>query len=488
LSEKSGRNAALRSQKKMLNDNMTRAEDSGIDFLKVLYHLIQTAKIYDDNNQLTKECLVKFKALLDEMTRAEDLKIQIWRGRFHIGGEKLPYRRETVSISNELIEYFSGRGLGGLQFFMTSRKVPPEDLMKFIRLLDVSGKQEDPFDWLDQSLRGPVLSWVNIFKEQEGDLKPQERAKKAYSYALASIKEVAHKASQGITGVRKARRLAQTIVDLVREDQSLVLGLATIKAYDDYTYAHSVNVSLLATCLGRHIGLSKVALEHLCVCGLFHDLGKVEISKEVLLKRGALSPEEWESMRSHPLFGVMKILNLNANKAMRSRIILGPFEHHLNPDMTGYPKTHFMKHLSLMGKILRIADVYEALTASRAYRPRSFTPDEALRMMWVDVRKNFDPILLKSFILMIGIYPVGSVVELDDGRTALVMGYPDESQKDMPLLQILNDDGEGGLTHGETISLSNRDTKDRSPQLKIVSSLRPSQLGIQVANFFLKEN
>ena len=122
---------------------------------------------------------------------------------------------------------------------------------------------------------------------------------------------------------------------------------------------------------------------------------------------------------------------------MRSKIILGPFEHHLNPDMTGYPKTHFMKKLSLMGKILRIADVYEALTASRAYRPRSFTPDEALRKMWSEVGKSFDPILLKSFISMMGIYPVGSLVELNDGRTALVMGYPDESPKDMPTVQIL---------------------------------------------------
>ncbi len=152
----------------MLNKNITPAEHSGIVFLKVLYHLIQTAKIYNDNNQLTKESLAKFKDILDEMTREEDLKIQIWRGRFHIGGEKLPYRRETVSILNEMIEYFSERGLGGLQFFMTSRKVSPENLMKFIRLLDVSIKHEDPFDWLDQRLRGDVLSWVQIFKEQDG--------------------------------------------------------------------------------------------------------------------------------------------------------------------------------------------------------------------------------------------------------------------------------------------------------------------------------
>ncbi len=319
------------------------------------------------------------------------------------------------------------------------------------------------------------------------DLKLQKRGKKAYGYALSSIKEVADKTSQGVTGVRKARRLAQTIVDLVREDQSLVLGLATIKAYDDYTYTHSVNVSLLATCLGRHIGMSKVALEHLCVCGLFHDLGKVGVSKKVLLKRGELNAEEWKSMRTHPLLGVRKILKLNANKAMRSKIILGPFEHHLNPDMTGYPKTHFMKNLSLMGKILRIADVYEALTASRAYRPRSFTPDEALRKMWSEVGKSFDPILLKSFITMMGIYPVGSVVELNDGRIALVRGYSDKSPKDLPKVQILSDDGEGGLTRGETISLSDRIMKDTFTPLKIVKGILPSQLGVPVAHFFLEE-
>jgi HD-GYP domain-containing protein (c-di-GMP phosphodiesterase class II) len=471
----------------VLNEKIIQAEHPGTVFLKGLYHLIQTAKIYDDNNQLIKEGLAKFKDILDEMTGVEDLKIKIWRGRFHIGGEKLPIRRETISIINEMIEYFSLRELGGVQFSMTSRKVSSENLMKLVRLLDVSVKHNSPFTWLDQNLRGQGLSWVQILKEQEGDLKRQERAQKTYLYALSSIKEVADKSSQGITGVRKARRLAQTIVDLVREDQSLILGLATIKAYDDYTYSHSVNVSLLATCLGRYIGLSKIALEHLCVCGLFHDLGKVGISKKVLLKKGELSPEEWKSMRIHPLLGVRQILKLNVDNAMRSKIILGPFEHHLNPDLTGYPITHFMKNLSLMGKILRIADVYEALTAIRAYRPRSFTPDEALRKMWSDVGKSFDPILLKSFISMMGVYPIGSLVELNDGRTALVKDYPDESQKDRPKVQILMDDGEGGRTPGETVSLSDPIVKERFPRLKIVRGLQPSQLGVQVGNFFLEE-
>lgn len=471
----------------MLNENNPPAEDLGINFLKVLYHLIQTAKIYDDNNQLTRESLAKFKVILQEMTGKEDLKIQIWRGRFYVNGEKLPYRRETVRIINEMIEYFSGRGLGGLQFIMNSGEVPSESLLTFIRLLDVSIKHEDPFNWLGRQIGGQALLWGQILKQEDETLERQERGKKAYLYALDSIKEVADKASQGVAGVRKSRRLAQTIVDLVREDQSLVLGLSTIKVYDDYTYVHSVNVSILATCLGSTIGLSKVALERLCVCGLFHDLGKIGISKKVLLKQGKLDEEEWQRMRSHPLLGVRQILRMNMNKEMRSKIVLGPFEHHLNPDMTGYPKTHFKKNTSLLGRILRIADVYEALTANRAYRSRSFTPDEALRKMWSEIGKSFDPGLLKSFIEMMGVYPIGSLVELNDGRKAVVMSYPDESSKDSPRVQILVDDDEGGWTPGETISLSDRIRENGLLPLKIVKSLLPSQLGVQAAHFFLKE-
>ncbi len=470
-----------------MNENSPPVEDPGIIFLKVLYHLIQTAKIYDDNNELTRESLAKFKVILDEMTGKEDLKIQIWRGRFYLNGEKLSYRRDTVRIINEMIEYFSGRGLGGLHFFMDSRNISSENLLEFIRLLDVSIKQEDSFNWLGRQIKGQTFSWGAILKAEDDTLERKEKGKKAYLYALDSIKEVADKASQGVAGVRKSRRLAQTIVDMVKEDQSLVLGLSTLKVYDDYTYVHSVNVSILATCLGSYIGLSKVALEHLCVCGLFHDLGKVGIPKKVLLKRGELSDEEWNRMRGHPLIGVRQILRMNMTKEMRSKVILGPFEHHLNPDMSGYPKTHFKKHSSLLGKILRIADVYEALTANRAYRSRSFTPDEALRKMWKERGKSFDPVLLKSFIGMMGIYPIGAIVELTDGRKALVLNYPDESQKDRPRVQILMNDDEGGLTPGETVSLSESIIEDGLPRLKIARGLPPSQLGVQAVHFFLKE-
>ncbi len=477
----------------MENENSAQSQLSALEFIKVLYNLIYTARIHKDNNKLLMECLAKFKGALDNMTKESDLEIQVWRERFHFGGMKLRHGRDTFNIINEMIKYFSNRMIGGLNFLTTSHEASPKDIMILIRLLDMSIKSENPIDWLNGKLNEYALSWVKILKKKDEDLKisedseevkRQQRAKNTYLMALDTVKEVAEKASKGVAGVLKARRLAQNIVDLIHEDRSLMLGLATLQEYDDYTYTHSVNVSLLATCLGKHIGLSKVVLEHLAVCGLFHDLGKVGVPRDILLKKGKLTVDEWEKMQNHPMLGVKKILRLNADKELRCKIILGPFEHHLNPDMTGYPKTHFMKKLSLSGRILRIVDVYEALTADRAYRTRSFTPDEALRRMWYERERSFDLVLLKSFIQMMGVFPIGSIVELTNGTFAMIMDYPDGPQA-YPKLMLLEGDIEDGLSRGEVMNLCNITNKADSPELGIKRGVLPSNIGVSIAELLL---
>ncbi|HMK64902.1 MAG TPA: HD domain-containing phosphohydrolase [Thermodesulfobacteriota bacterium] len=483
----------------MSEDNKSSAH-STIEFLKALYRLVQMSRIYDDNNLLVKDSLAQFRECLLEMAIVGNLNINLWRGRFYLDQEKVLYNRESGRILTELVDHFSRRGVGGLQCLKGFERVSSEDIMGFIRLLDASAGQKIPFDWLNQQLALKGLTWIKLTREKEEDeeLKAEkdpakrrrEKAKKAYSLALSTIQDI-EKTSGSAVSVRKARRLAQTIVDLVRDEKSFVLGLSTIKQFDDYTYTHSVNVSLLATALGRSIGLSKVSLAQLCVRALFHDLGKVEIPIKILHKVGRLSDEEREKIYSHPLIGVRKVLKMKAERMMKSKIILGPFEHHLNTDLTGYPKTHFTKRLSLLGKILRIADVYEALTADRKYRARSFTPDEALRKMWSEIGKSFDPILLKSFISMVGLYPIGSLVELNDGRRALVVDYPERAPKDRPVIRILLEEEDGDIRLGETISLSGfpgSGFNARLPRPRIIRSIHPSHLGVQVASFFMEED
>lgn len=458
-----------------------------------LYQLIHTARIHQDNNQLVVDFVSQTTATLSDLSRGGDVSIQIWRGRIYVNGEKLLYQRDNVAFLNDMADYFTQRSLGGLCFYDAFRNVAHADFMSFVHLLDESLKHEDPPEWLRQQMRGQDMLWAEAPRKlEEKPVNPatnlQGKALNAYLQALNTVKEVAEKASKGITGVKRARRLAQTIVDLIQEDNTILIGLATIREHDDYTYAHSVNVAMLATSLGKYLGLSPISLEHLTLCGLFHDMGKVAIPREILLKSSVLSDQEWTVIRNHPLAGMKQIIRLNAPKTLRSRIILGPFEHHLNHDLSGYPQTRFIKSVSLLGKILRIADFYEALTSERAYRPRSYTPNEALRRMWDLAGKNFDPALLKCFIGMMGIYPIGSIVALESGELGMVMEYPDESRKDQPLMMLLASDGSGGYVRSDEVVLADlySSAGDASGR-RIAKGIPAYRLGIEPIQFLMQE-
>jgi HD-GYP domain-containing protein (c-di-GMP phosphodiesterase class II) len=469
-------------------------ERLGHDFLRALYYMINAVRIYKDNNQIVRTSVSSFQNMLNELTVSGDISLFLHRSRFHLGGEKLRYRRDTAVVAYKMIEFFSKRGIGGVNFLKSSRDVLPENFMTFTRLFNDAIRYDNPLQWLEQKLQEKNFLWVQIFPRQDDDAtfdgesledKRYEKARKHYFLAIEAVKEVANKVSLGMVGIRKSIRLAQNIVDLIQEDKALMIGLTTLKEYDDYIYTHSVNVALLATCLGRHIELSDASLEHLTICGLFHDLGKVDIPKEILLKHWALTDKEWDLLKAHPVMGVRKILMLNANPSLRSRIILGPFEHHLNIDMTGYPRTMFTGHLSLMGKIIHIADVYEAMTNERVYRPKSFTPDEVLRKMWEEAGKMFDTILLKRFIHMMGIYPIGSVVEMSNGTIGLVMDYPEENERSLPLVLLLEDDGKGNLQRGEMVYLADQYIKEGSSRLNIVRVIPSANISINPSDFFL---
>lgn len=474
-------------------DKQTSLTLSGEKFIIAFHRVINTIKIHQDNNRLLQESVHRFKNILSDMAGSGEFEVQVWRARIYLQGEKLLYRRNAVQLINEILDYFSERKFQGLRFLSISINASLEDLMAFARLTNESAAHKDPPSWLATNLEAAGIFWVEILQEvnettSSFEFQKKEHARKVYKHTVSSLKEVAVKVSRrSAAGVRNARRLAQSMVDMVMDDESLILGLTTIRDYDDYTYTHSVNVALLSMIIGRHLGLSQVFLEQLGICGMFHDLGKVEVSKEILLKSGKLNNAEVSQMRKHPLIGVQRILKLNAPHDLKARIVLGPFEHHLNYNLTGYPQIIYSTKQTLFGRILRIADTYDALTSHRSYRSRDFTPDEALSLMWAKAGKDFDPILLKVFINIMGLYPVGSVLVLDTGEICLVKDYPNEAERTRPLVLLLEDDGQGGLAAAGVLDLSERDPNKGHFLRNIVKSIQPSSLGILPSEFFLAE-
>jgi HD-GYP domain-containing protein (c-di-GMP phosphodiesterase class II) len=460
--------------------------------LGAFHKLIQTAKIHENNNQLLIKCIKDFSgALRSWWTDNDDLTIKLSHGRFLIQDEKLYFQRENVKLIQEMYHFFETRKLSGLRFHSDLKGYSVENILRFARLINVAGEKDDPLAWIVEGLEKGAFPWVEILqlprtKAHEQDFESKDMARKTYAYALTSVKEVAQKInSQRRAGVRKLKRIVQNMVDILSEDESVMLGISTMRDYDDYTYTHSVNVAILSLCLGKRIGLSRISLSHLAICGLVHDLGKLDIPKEILNKPGKLTDQEFKEMEKHPIKSVSQIMRMHAPEDLKAKILLPPFEHHLKYDLSGYPRVQNKKSVSLFGRILAIADVFDALTSPRIYRPKANSPDRALDIMLKGSGKDFDPILLKVFINMLGVYPVGTLLKLDTGELGLVVDCQKNGDLTRPRIVLLMRDDHDIFKKGKFVHLSAKHPETGSFKRNIVRSFHPSSFGLQPADFIL---
>ena len=474
------------------------------------YKMVQAIRIHRNNNQLVIQSAEYFIRAVNRFSRDEShLTIQIISGRFYLQQEKVLYRRETANLMNNALVYFETRGIHGLSLSTAIQRKDLKEMLLFAQLMNQAESHKDPSNWLEAQMSEKGLDWVEILPEPDSDdlhnldqadsltitmdavaadqeNKVVKTAERAYAGSLTSLKEVIGKVSDNRpTGIRKTMRVVQKTVDLVIDKRSILLKLSTLRDHDDYTYTHSVNVSILAICLGQHIGLTKNTLETLGICGLFHDLGKVDIPLKILNKQGKLTEHEFKVIQKHSLNSVRHIAKIRAPRELKSKIMLAPFEHHLKYDLSGYPRSWRSEPVSLFGRILTIVDVFDAITSARVYRSKAISPDQALRMMSESAGKDFDPILLKAFINMLGIYPVGTLVELNTGELGLVSENPEQSDGAHPLVTILIQKDGQGYTRGETVDLSERETPDGRYKRSVLKTYNPALFGIQPSEFII---
>lgn len=494
-------------------------------FLLAFHVLLSSARLYQDNNRLLTASVQHFVATLGRLTR-DEAEVTLLRtvGGFYLQQDKLVYRRDATGLVQTMLLFFDRRGLNGLRFYPAIADAPLNHITTFARLLDRAAEHEDPRAWLTAQLKKHRFSWVKQVdvsgmsfaeamaaeqaapREQAGaegkadepagrDLSAAEAqrrqrkkdAVKTYTYAMLSLQEVAHKVSANRqASINKSLRIVQNMIDMVVDDSNIFMGLSTIRDYDDYTFTHSINVAILSICLGFQIGLSQSSLETLGLSALFHDLGKIDIPKEILNKPWRLSDNEFEIMKRHSLNSVRRIVRLNASPELKAKILLPPFEHHLKYDLSGYPQTPRKKPISLMGRIITIVDVFDAITTTRVYRPVTLSPDRALGFMLAGSGKDFDPLLLKVFINMIGVYPVGTLLRLDHDEIGLVARYIGESGENKGLVvQLLKTDGKGGFKKDREVNLGRWNPVSGTFNRPIVESLHPAAYGIQPAAFIL---
>ncbi|MDZ7748011.1 MAG: HD-GYP domain-containing protein [Halofilum sp. (in: g-proteobacteria)] len=212
----------------------------------------------------------------------------------------------------------------------------------------------------------------------------------------------------------------EELAEIVGEDPSAALCLTNLKRHHEYTAVHSVNVSVLALALGMHLGLGQRTLEQVALGALLHDVGKVRIPAALLDKPGPLTPDEAAIARRHPQEGH----DLVAAGGDAARAVLEIIRmHHERVAGDGYPRGLAGDRIPRHVRIVGLCDAYDAMTTTRAHAA-ALVPDKALQELYRDAPGAFGVDLVQEFIRCLGIFPVGSVVELDDGSVGVVVAAP----------------------------------------------------------------
>lgn len=210
--------------------------------------------------------------------------------------------------------------------------------------------------------------------------------------------------------------LANQMVGELVSKSDILIDLADIRGYHDYTYNHCVNVALLSVTMGIGLGLDNEKLGMLAIGAILHDIGKVVIDKNIIDKKDRLTNEEFEIIKKHPQYGY-NMLKDNFEISSLSRIAV--LMHHENEDGTGYPFGKKGDEIHLFAKIIHVADVFDALITERSYK-KAFSPSEAFEFLMSNCGKMFNREVVEAFMKYVAIYPIGARVELSNGKIATI--------------------------------------------------------------------
>jgi HD-GYP domain-containing protein (c-di-GMP phosphodiesterase class II) len=465
----------------------------GTEFVIKFYRLLKGATIYDRKNvlidRLTQECL---QVVNNTLQSEGNLFLKIVRDNFFFNNIRIIVKADKYPIFKAFWQEMRRRRIGEVEF---SEEIDGGDLKEFIYLLSgLEENNESNYLYVKKQLENRNIESVHVdklesFKDEEIYVDSEDQKKysrEVYFKSIGLVKEVVDNIhQQKALNIRKAKRLMQNAVNAIIQDDSSLLGLANIKNYDEYTFNHSVNVAIYAIALGQRIGIPKKHLSHLGMAGLFHDMGKTRIPKEILNKTGKLSPEEWSMMRFHPVIGTELIMKMKEWGELSTRMMNGAFEHHLRYDLTGYPRLTRKRKISLFGRIITIADFYDALVRPRVYNRFPYVSEKILGIMLERSGKDFDPAIVKVFINMIGVFPLGTLVLLNTNEMGIVTQIHEDTELiDRPkICLIYYRDGE--YRKGNVVDLREMDPEAKDFKRSIVKTLDPNEYNINVAEFLI---
>ena len=308
----------------------------------------------------------------------------------------------------------------------------------------------------------PVYPDVTTFEEE---LPKAQQAREAIRLVVDQV--IADVRANKPIEVRKVQEAVLSMVESVVRNANGFMWLSRLKARDAAAYDHGLNVAVFLLSFGRHIGLPKGLLEIVGTAGLMQDVGKLKLPSALLEKRPPLTPSEREFLRTHVLHSV-EILEASHN--VSPVLVEAVAQHHERFDGSGYPKELKGDEISMLGAMAGIVDTYVAMTSARPYRGAGL-PQEVLRQFYAWRGTLFSPELVEKFIQCVGIFPVGSLVELNTREVAIVMAHS-QIRRLRPRLMLILDHNQQPYNTPLVLDLINNPPTPSGEPYRIVRGLQ----------------
>ena len=304
--------------------------------------------------------------------------------------------------------------LAGIERIVFDRGVPTEEIAQLVQAVARSEAGKELAMNRLQHIRVGRLQ-VEQQVQNIGDI---ATFRKLYKDAVSVAGHLWESADvEGRPDADAARGMVESLAQAVAQNRTALLALTALKDYDNYTFTHMVNVSILTMGQARGIGVEGAMLREFGLAALMHDIGKVKTPSEILNKPDKLNDKEFEILKRHTVDGA-EILRKTPEIPALAPVVA--FEHHLRSDGTGYPEGVSRPQLNVGTMLCGIADVYDAMRSQRVYQ-QAFPTDRILAVLQRNDGKQFDQHLVRRFSQLVGIYPVGNLVRLNTGEIAVVV-------------------------------------------------------------------
>ena len=426
-----------------------------------LMNAIQAGKIYTGDHPKFKEYLNRLYGLVQEILEdRKELVLGI------IGGEAAWEDEIFFNLRGKLgllIDFLEKNGVERIIFQQGLRF---EELREFIIFLTRVKRQEKISEQEYFSLHGIQnirAGKLRTMVKAEGVAAEAEETRARYEGSVRSVSNALNVVleKEEVDYLDLRFNILGIMEDFVGRHQEL-LNLVSVKRRDLVTFVHLLNVTLLSMFFASKLQFSKDDVLDLGIAALYHDIGKLYISLKVIAKESRLSEGEFLQVRNHPLLGA-RILE-GYKDALGILPIVVCYEHHLRYDMTGYPKSPYARKPHPASMMVSICDVYDALALKRSYK-KDYPPEKIHELMRLERGRIFDPQLLDKFFEFMGVWPIGTLVALNDERVGVVRAVS-ELDPDRPTVEILAPGG-----GRETIDLAQK------PDMRILRSLNPQGEG-----------